>query len=269
MDGIKGLMSKKIGGVPVGVFVALGAAALLWYVIRMPSTNNDPVAEDVTDTGSDGGDVNTDQPVFSATPVIYQPSGGSVASTPQEDSNELWGRRVTEWLIANGSTVDEASGMVTNYLSGQSLTQDQAKLRDKAVAKYGLPPEGVEYAPIDSPSGSYNGPATKQGEPPLSHEVKGKSDDSPAELARLYYGMNNADAVQRIQAANTSLVTPYKRGTKVRIPAWHDPKYFKATSATRTLYDIAKKNGTTPDRVQALNPQLKFPVKVGTRVQVK
>lgn len=281
MEKFKALMSRKVAGVPVMLIAAIVMAVLLYFAFKMkPAPEEEELPTDEATT--DGGDLpDTSQPVFGANPVIYQPSGGSVASVPQEDTNELWARRAIEWLIQNGESYSAASGAISKYVAGESLTPEETKIRDKAIAHFGIPPETPEYAPdvpatvtpddAPAPSGVYNGPATKQGEPPLTHKVKGKSDDTPAELARLYYGLVNADTKRQIEAhkSNLSIIWPARVGTSVRIPERHDPKYYVATSATRTLYKIAAKNGKNPAVVQALNPTMNFPVKVGTRVRVR
>ncbi len=51
-------------------------------------------------------------------------------------------------------------------------------------------------------------------------------------------------------------------------PAPVVPKYYKATASTRTAVAIAAKNGTTRPKILALNPHMRFPVPVGTRVRV-
>lgn len=111
-------------------------------------------------------------------------------------------------------------------------------------------------------------PASKQGEPPLNHVVKGSRDNTPAELARLYYGTNSTDAINKIKAANDTTLPPYPVGSSVHIPEKYEPKYFDATAHIDTEYEIARRNNTTADKILALNPGMHFPVKAGTRVRV-
>lgn len=272
MEQFKALMGKKVAGVPVMALFALMMGVLLYYAIKMKPAADDSVeGGEPTDAAAVDEDLpDTSQPVFSATPAIYQPSGASVASSAQEDSNELWGKRALEWLIAQGVTYDLASGTVSKYLAGEGLSASEGAVRDRAIGQWGLPPEAVDYAPTGSaPSNVYKGPATAQGVPPLRHKVRGKSDDQPAELARVYYGIANGDAVNKIRAANTTVAWPAAPGTEIRIPEKFAPKYYRTTSATRSLYDVARKNGSTPAKISALNPSVTFPVKAGTRVRVR
>jgi hypothetical protein len=199
--------------------------------------------------------------------------------------------------------------MLSGYLKGESLTMEQTTIRDKAIRQFGFPPEPIDYAPPiapdptvppvtdalpvtppvppvaglpatgtdtappnANPATGYTGPPTKQGTPPLTHQTRGKSDDSPAELSRLYFpGYNIDQARALIRGANPALAVnqPFPIGTRVKIPAWVNPAYFKATSAARNATQIAVKNGTSAAHLRDLNPGMVFPVKVGTRVRVK
>lgn len=254
------LSHRKIGGVPVAYAGAALAAGGLWYALRAKPTP-EPV-----DTGASAGDSagNAEQPVFTALPSGTVEGVGSVTSATTQDTNDAWVRRAVAFLVAAGVGVADASNALNAYVDGAQLSYEQGKLRDRAVAQFGLPPESV---PV-SPTSGYKGPASRQGTPPLSHKVVGKSDDSFTELAYLYYSLNNADAVRYLTAANPGVSQPFAPGQAITIPKWHAPKYFRATSATHNLYDIARKNGTTPGAVASLNPGLGFPVKVGTRVRV-
>lgn len=274
------LTAKKIGGVPV-VWIVLGVAAVALYgALRLK-----PSAPDAADTADAAPDIETDaavdtsQPVFQATPTLTQPSGvnASVTSTPMADTDELWKRRAIDWLRQNGYSLDLATRAITKYLDGELLTTEEARARDAAVNVYGIPPESVPgtatepTAPTKTPTTPvYSGPAAKQGSPPTKHTVRGTSDDSIGELARLYYGVSGTGGVNAlIRAYNPTLNEPFRPGTVVVIPKLTEPRYYKANSAHRNLFDIARKNGISPAMVKGLNPKLDFPVKVGTRVRVR
>lgn len=266
MEQFRALMSKKVAGIPV-LWIALAIAVVALYgALRLKPApeESDDEPEGDEDTSGDIGD--TSQPVFSATPVIMQPSGPSVASTPMEDTNDLWGRRAIEWLVANGHSLTLATTAITKYLAGETLSSTEGGARDKAVKQFGLPPEGLTPT---STAATPSPPASKQGTTPLWHTVRGQRDNTPGELARLYYGIANGDAIEIIRARNTTLTEPYRVGLKVRVPEYRDPKFYRSTAAVNTLYEIARKNGTTPQSVTALNPGMKFPVKAGTSVRIR
>jgi hypothetical protein len=343
------LTSKKVGGIPV-IYLAAGLALVLLYMaIRMRNSPTD-TAEPTDATGTDvGGDFqNPAQPTFTANPTVLAAGSGSAGvGTYVEPTNDAWARRVLEWLISpdGGSNYDAAMSMLTKFLAGESLSLEEARLRNKAIAKFGVPPEPVDYSPISendtgdggtdpTPAdpedpvdpvdpdpgtpdpgtpdpgtpdpgtpdpGGYlpppvtdtstppppaphnpgpqvpptlppsNGPASAQGTPPCNHKVKGKSDDSAGELANLYYHRNSNEAQGLIRSANATKdwSKPIPVGTNLYIPEWREPQYFVATSACRSVQDIARKNGTTPEKLRELNPNKQFPVAVGTRVRVK
>lgn len=274
MEKFMAMMNRKVAGVPVMWIALLVALVALYAAVRMKGSGEEPGEETDPDAIAGDGDIesdlgiDSDQPVFKATPVIYQPSGGSVAATPQEDTNELWARRSIEWLTANGYTLTVATTAIAKYMDGDTLSVNEGAARDKAVKQFGLPPEGI--LPTSTASAATpKPPASRQGTPPTTHTVKSSNDNQPGELARLYYGLDNADTRRQILAANTKVPNPFPVGAKVTIPKRVNPKYYRSTAATNTLYEIARKNGVSAPTVQALNPSMKFPVKAGTRVRVK
>jgi len=256
------LTEKKVGGVPVVYIAVIVAGIALFGALRLKPAAEDTADEDIPE-GDAGGEIAI-QPVFVAnkTQVTSNDDGFS------QDTNEYWGRRAIEWLTQNGTTLSLATSAITGYLNGDTLSYAEGVVRDKAVRQFGLPPEGLLSANTNKQS-VYNGPASKQGVPPLRHQVKGTSDNTAKELARLYYGIDNTDAVILIHQANLTATPPYPVGSRVMVPAFHQPKYYTATSAINTLYAIAKKNGLSPQQLQAFNPNTQFPVKEGRRVRVR
>ena len=271
---LRALMAKRVAGIPVMVIVALFAGVILFFAIRMRSSTGDTTdaSSDNTPAEDAGPTDDTQQPDFSAVPGDGLTATPVVTQTATNDTNDAWKRRTITWLMGNGYSVSVATTAITKYLNGEKLTVEEGKARDAAITQFGLPPEDIpDSPPISSGAGkgSSNAPASKQGEPPLNHTVMGNRDNNPSELAVLYYGTNNADAVNKIRAANNTKVAPYAVGTKVHIPENYVPHYFTATAHIHTLYDIARRNGVDPSKVESLNPDKKFPVKPGTRVRVK
>jgi hypothetical protein len=265
MDKFREFLGRKLYGIPMPVIVLVGVAGA-WYLAKT-LTGSGTAATDTTaatdDTsGLTGGDATpTEQPVMVAnTPASTVTDSGTTAL-----GNDSWSHNAQAWLIsAHGASIGDAQAAIENYLNGDPLSYAQGQLRDLAVKQFGLPPEGAGGI---SSVGAYSGPATRQGTPPTTHTVKGASDNTYGELARLYYGRNDAASIRYLQAANRTIAS-LTVGTKVKIPAWHNPKYYKATSAHRTLTSIAGKNGVATAAILALNPGMKFPVAIGTRVRV-
>lgn len=270
MEQLRNLMGKKVYGIPIVALVALFAAGVLWYAIRMPRVS-DAESDSTEDIEGDPGeeDIEGDYGNPRNTTTIFEVATDPTPDQPT-DTDDAWARRVIAWLTSQGSTATQATNAVQGYLAGESLSYESRSLINRAIEVFGLPPEGI---PQSGGTKKYKGPATRAGTPPVTHTVKGTSDDSYPELATLYYGQATADAITLLRAAgdNPKLGNPktFPPGTSVYIPAWRKPRFFKATSAARTLYAIAKKNGTDTDSILALNPGMNFPVKVGKKVRVR
>lgn len=262
------LRYRKVFGIPI-LYIALAIAAIaVFAAFKMRSTPDDTeedALEDAEDESLDfAGDLpTTGQPVFLATPSNYAISSETGGEAVVED-NSTWSRKAVDWLIREGANPQQASNAIDKYLSGEPLSQAEGVLRDKAIREFGIPPEGL----IRTSTSAYSGPASSQGVPPLSHTVKGKSDNSAAELSRLYYGMSTPETLRLIKAANSTVAEPYRVGQEITVPKFRSPKYFRSTQRVNTLPEIAAKHSKTPGQIQTLNPGIKFPVKAGTRVRV-
>ena len=270
---IKALANRKVFGVPVYVIAFVVVIGLAYMAFRLRPTPDTPTDAAATDSGPEGDQADTggdaspsdyQPPVFYADKVGPVSLGSSDVST-NGDTNAAWGQRAVAWLVTQGIDYGLAAHAISKYLEGSNLTFEEGAARDQAIKQFGIPPEPLSVGGV----GGYKGPAVRQGVPPTTHHVKGKSDDSAPELARLYYGIADRNAVSLIRAENASVVEPYAVGSAIRIPRNRQPKYYRATGHIRSLYAIARKNGTTPAEVSRLNPQIKrFPVKPGTRVRV-
>jgi hypothetical protein len=260
---IKSLASKKVAGVPVIWVLAIVAGIGLFSALRLkPQTGE--TTEPLEDA-PEGDPTDTQQPVFIANtpPVVNEQI--DVDENNQGDTNEAWGRRAISYLNSTGASPSLSSSAISKYLSEETLSYAEGLLRDKAVTQLGIPPEGI----LRTSTGGYKGPASAQGTPPTTHTVKGASDNTFKELARLYYGLDSADATNTLRAANASKLEPFISGARITIPKFNRPRYYRATSATRTIFAIASKNATTPAAISQLNPGITFPVKPGIRVRVK
>lgn len=294
MDKLREFLTRRIAGVPVIALVALAAAVLLFFAMRMRNTAADTVDTNATDAepGGDadpfGGD--SGNPTFEASP-----SSSTVIAVPTTDTNELWGGRAREYLMHTmGQSATSAQALVYKYLNSQALnTTEQAQINN-VVSVLGYPPEvpdppDVEdpvtdpntdpvttNPPTEPPEGGTGGgtganmPPTKQGTPPCMHTIRNARDNGPGELGVLYFGNNNPNTVNKIEAANLDIGSgPWTPGTRVKIPENVTPHYFTATANVKGLNEIAAKNGVTKEYVKALNPGMDFPVAVGARVRVR
>lgn len=274
MGRLRELLGKKVAGVPVAyiaLFAVIGLAVYAWQTQSVSADDGATDDADATETDSAGGDLDdSGQPVFVANPStnpvgVTDPATNAPVSV---DDNDLWLKRTVAWLVQKGyAGAGDAQSAMSKYLNGDNLSYDEGQLRDKAIAQYGLPPEPP------TPGTTAGKAATRQfSHFPGVHTVQGANDNTYAKIAQLYWGRQDAASISALTAANVVEIGhggSFPKGTKVKVPAYAVPKYYTATSATKSLPGIARKNGMAQARLQELNPTLKFPVAVGTRVRIK
>lgn len=278
---------RKVLGVPF-LYWAVGVVVVVvgYGYVKKRGAAKAPAATDAAATNA-GGDVQAQtQPVFQAIPVpAYDVTATPVnAQTGQPLTNTDWTRLAVQWLTTNHQmTSGDALALVQSYLNGDTLSMDQSKAIDSVVHQYGLPPELPPSGGTSTPPPAAT-KETKQGVPPIEHTVKG-SNTTVNDLSLLYYGTTNADVERLIWEFNYMRAwdqfatagaanaggTVLPAGTKVTIPAYIMPKYFKARAGALTSVQIARLNGTDYRRVELLNADKikQWPVKVGTSVRVQ
>jgi LysM repeat protein len=266
-SGVKDVVGYKVGGVPVGLVGALVfVIGVSWY---MRKNNTDTTVTDAT--GDNSADPTVTLGTFSANTADITTSQNNAESTGASvDTVDVWTRNAIAWLVTNKNYgTSQATAAVQAYLDSDSVDFQTRQDLDTMLKAIGLPPVipgagGTSVKP--------SAPASKQGEPPVTHTVKGSNDNTFPKLAVLYYGTSNADYVNAIRARNTAISglggTSIPVNTRVNIPAYKQPRYYVATAAVNTAYAIAARNSTTPAALFQLNPGVKFPVKAKTRVRV-
>lgn len=278
MTDIKELLHKKVAGVPVlyGVIAAIVVGGALGYEKYIAKKATSATTTD-TPTGTDttGATDTQDSGDFSAFGDLT--SGGLVGTTPPVDvtaqpnptaatTNQEWASEAINWLVQqNKATGGDAQSAITLYINGNNLSYAQGELRDDAIKEFGVPPE-----PLPGVGQTASQPAQRQfNTPPGTHTVKGNSDNNMYDLAVLYYGNGDLDHVNLIRGDNPNLNYSLAIGAQVKIPALTNPKYFTATTATRTAAAIAAKNGISQAALIAFNVgQHSFPVAANTKVRV-
>lgn len=125
------ILSKKLGPLPVGGWLAVGAGGI--YVGRIWSgrTARPAAATPLGGVAVDGA---------------VAPGGTDVAA----DTNDAWSRRVIAALIAEGVEPTAAQRAIVNFLNGYPLTLSESLIVDRALLIGGVPPEGVPPASIES-----------------------------------------------------------------------------------------------------------------------
>lgn len=273
------LAQKKVLGIPV-LYLGAGFVTILaiiaWRLKPAADTNTPGTNPADSTAGADGEGQTTGQLAGTTSPYDGYDTNGTVVVAPQpststpgaQPTNENWLGQAVPYVAAqlHLSSGDVQAGL-SKYLNGDDLTYDQGRMRDAAIDKFGLPPEGTAgFGQVGTQ------PAQKQfANFPGKHVVKNGNDNTSGKLAQLYY--NNSDWAHSsfIAAHNASLGptnTTYPAGTTVVIPDYTRPHYYTVPRGVTTFAQVAAKNGTTSQIVQLYNPQASQPLKVNQVLRV-
>jgi hypothetical protein len=144
-DGLKGTLSRKVGPLPMGVWILAvgGGLVLTWYMRRNSSASTG------TDTGTD-----TTAPDTGGTGTGTWPYGipNGVGQTGSSDTgsdatdstlpttNEQWQRRAVSILVGRGYEPTAVDRAISAYLGGEPLTTTQRAVINEAIILLGPPP---------------------------------------------------------------------------------------------------------------------------------
>lgn len=277
------IMKKKVLGVPV-LYLAAGFVAILavvaWRMKSTPDTNTAGVNPADATAGAEDEASNALAGMEASGAYSGYTTNGSVIVTPtptptqnaEEQTNQKWLASAIDYVVndAKLATVGQAQLALTKYLDGEDLSYDEGRIRDAALTKLKLPPEGVAKVGITA-----SAPAQKQFSASSGkHTVKGTNDNTAALLAALYYGVGDDLHRDRIVEYNTDLglaSTTYPVGTVVTIPAYTNPNYYTVTGKNNdtSVSVVAAKHGLSVAQIQALNPGLTYPISVGTKIRTQ
>lgn len=159
-----GMLEKKVGPLPAGVWAAaIGAGLLLAIYMRRTQTSSGPAISDesaprggsAVGNGSVGGWTAT-------TPGALQQSGYA--------DNEAWRKAATNYLISLGYDPVASDTALRRYLGGRTVSALEQPLINKALAFMGPPPQKINVTPgpitppnDNPPSGGGNGGNTGGG----------------------------------------------------------------------------------------------------------
>jgi hypothetical protein len=305
VDKLRELMSRKVFGVPVMALAALFAGALLYAAFKMKSSVSDEELTDASATDTDtematgDGDDSNEQPAFIVPGSRLNTGGvssdtGTVPEVPGvavPTTNDLWRAEVTSWLSGQGLSGTDAAMLMANYFNGVSMTAENSAWINKAIAKFGQPPEGPpDYVSLPTTPGQVPevplpaGPSQEQRQVTYAkshggkqfsgtgkHFVQGTHGDTTfVGLAKLYYGDSRMGVRIKAQSYNAGYREPFPKHRIVYIPAYVTPRYYTIPRTGRTDKAwVAAKNGTTVSTLEKLNPGYRWPGKRGSRVRVK
>lgn len=266
------IMKRKVAGIPVLYIVAVFVVVFAVVAWRMkssaPAEVTDAAPEENRDVKEAANDPDYSSLETSGTVVAQSPP--PEAPEPVVETNETWLRKAVKYLVDEENTnPGVAQTAMALYVEGENLSFEQGQLRDKAVRKLGLPPDGITRVGQTSAE-----PARKQFQAfPGTHTVRGESDNTISKLSSLYYGTADWAHYTDIMAANPTLgrsqTTPLNVGTKVNIPAFTPIRYGYVTKDTLTPTKFASKNGLSLFALEVFNPNMNnTPLKVGQRLRV-
>ena len=263
-NGIKGIISSKVGGIPVWGIAIVALGGMVWYLNKGTTTtpSSDTVSSDTSsDITSDTAPISTtgDSTIASSTSEVTQTS-----------TNADWQKSAMQLIVPLGLDRSVVESGIAKYLAGDGLTWDENTAINAIITKIGPPPEGTGGV---SAVAKNNAAAKRQGTPPVQHTVKSSNEDSYAKLAQLYWGRSDTAAINQLREDNPSYstATGFDIGTVIHVGKYRNPSYYVTTSKVRTLAAVAAHNGLTQPQIMALNPTLKYGVnlKIGEKVQVR
>ncbi len=143
-------LSKKMGPLPVGVWIAVVGAGLgIGYFVNRKQSSSDsppPVQDPGVGAGGSGWD------------VVAPPD----KPAPAAETNMTWAIKASNWLIAQGYPVLGSANAVNKYIYSTPLTTEEQAWVNLAVKQFGVPPEPLP--PVDQPEK----PTTDVAPPPVT-----------------------------------------------------------------------------------------------------
>lgn len=152
-----GRVAHAVGPIPL-LAIAGGVVGGLYLLHRSRSGEPSSAADDAA-----GATDSTLSPAWAGTPgtpsylVVGNPAAGGIATgsssatgAPEPADNFAWQRKAEIQLIALGYDPITVEAALSQYLQGQSLTQQQGAIVNLALSKFG-PPPNPPPAPIVQP----------------------------------------------------------------------------------------------------------------------
>jgi hypothetical protein len=156
-------LGKQIGPLPLGAWIAVvgGGLGLAYY--SYSKTGAGPTIVDDTGSQPGVGDGSVSQWTPTAPPSTSPGVGDDTAPT----TNEAWGVRAINWLIAQGYDASESDSAIRKYLAGNDPQPSvrQYVLQGLALTHFGSPPQPLPPGMNENPPGG-NPPITTPPPPP-------------------------------------------------------------------------------------------------------
>lgn len=144
-------LTRKIGPFPAWVYGALIALLAAGYYYVSGRSNGTPASDSLAaPNAADSGAGIQDE--TGTVPVV---SGGSVPTTGGTSAptdNLAWFTAASNFLVAANFDTASVTNALNKYLQGEQLTLTERAMVNMAVARYGVPPEGVPVSPGATPT---------------------------------------------------------------------------------------------------------------------
>lgn len=145
--GIKGALGRKLGPLPLGVWILAvgGGLTLTWYMRRSSpadtgtATSSDTAAPDTGGTGTGSWPYGFPNGV-GQTDTGDSGSGSDNAGSTLPTTNEEWQHRAVQVLVGRLYDPVAVDRAVSAYLGGESLTTTQRAIVNEAILLIGPPP---------------------------------------------------------------------------------------------------------------------------------
>lgn len=189
---LKDTLTTKIGPLPAIAWGGILGGAYVVY--RYYKASNAPAPSPIA-TGSETDLGTADDFNVGFGPTTPGLGGGSVVNSPTTvttpDNNSLWGKLVSDWLIAQGFNPTDVQLAISSYLygTGEALNSTQSAILRSALRQFGTPPEGVIPPPVTTPATPTTPPAKP---PPVAKPVT----LTPAQKAALDRAKSSFKAAQ-------------------------------------------------------------------------
>lgn len=132
-------LGKKVGPLPLGGWVLIGSGVAVGVILlRRKNTDTGPTLEAETGVGRGGSG-------------FEQVSPGGNNNSNVEQTNEMWGKKAIDWLIAQGHDPSTSDAAIRRYISGQSLNIQERALVNLALVQFGSPPKSISGPPTQGP----------------------------------------------------------------------------------------------------------------------
>lgn len=159
---IKGTLTHKIGPLPAigwaGIAGGIFVGFRYWKAKNATDTSTNvgadvaPVANGLPGVG-DSSDFSQGYSDAAGSYVVGTSGNTSTASQvytePAAATNNDYGKRALNWLIAQGVNPQDASTALSSYLysTGEALNDTQSAALNEAITHFGAPPEGIIAPP--------------------------------------------------------------------------------------------------------------------------